>query len=278
MAFFVKASKRPEGKRTSKPRRRPSWPWPTTRLHFNHADDTNAFDCREWYARRALELFRQIGDREGMADSMMMLAGQLEYQDAIRLLEDAITLAREGGSPKGVAMGMIRLGQHMLINGDEQSGRQLVRDALPIARGSGQSRLLAFALFANGVASDGVESLAFYEEAISLYRAPGHECHLAETLQFAAMRYAHTGQTLQEERCVEEALAIYQRLDNPFNEAFCLRDLARMARRAAIERAESLEAQCRVDLESQFPPSTWARISSAPITIPSWTGSRKALG
>ena len=79
-------------------------------LHYNHSDDTNAFDCREWYARRSLELSRQIGDREGTADAMVMLAGQLDYQEAVRTLEKAVAIAHEADYPKGVVLGTTRWG------------------------------------------------------------------------------------------------------------------------------------------------------------------------
>lgn len=206
----------------------------------------NAFDRRKWYASKSLRVFREIGDQEGLADSMVMLAGQLTYREAIRLLEDSIAISREAGYVAGTVLGLLRLGQTMSINGDTEHGLQRMQEALAAARNGGTKKDIAYALFAIAIVTDSdVERLSAYEEAIALRREVGCRFSLAEVLHFAAMAYSTQGNVQREEACLEEAGAIFRELGDTFHEAFCLSDLARIAReRGDLARSKSLEALC----------------------------------
>jgi tetratricopeptide (TPR) repeat protein len=210
----------------------------------------NAFDRREWYARESLQLFREIGDREGIADSMVMLSGQVKYHEAIQLLEESIALSREAGYVKGTALGLLRLGQTMSLNGDKEHGLQHMREALAVARDGGAKKDIASALVAIAVVADSdVERLSAYEEAIPLYREIGGRFSLAEVLHFAAMAYSRRGDVQRQEACLEQSLALFCELGNTFHAEFCVRDMARIAReRGDLARANALEAQCRPEI------------------------------
>ena len=227
-------------------------------LHYCPENDTNAWDCREWYSRRSLEVFKEIGDRERIADSLVMLAGQVEYQETIRLLEESIAISREVGYAKGMVMGLVRLGLNMGLNGDREHGCQLVRDALKIAQEKETKRMMADVLCSLGILADnGAERLTSFEESIALYRELGLQYRLAETLFKAALLLQWEKRSFKCEEALLEALTIYRKLDDAHGESLCLHQLANIARkRGDNTRATVLDAQRSVDTTSQVPPTS----------------------
>jgi tetratricopeptide (TPR) repeat protein len=216
--------------------------------HYCPEEDINAWDCQEWYARRSLEIFQEIGDREGVANSLYILAWRVEYQEAIQLLEESVAISREVGYMRGMVVGLVRLGKTVAINGNREQGLQFIRDALQIARDRDAKRLIAFVLFSLSVFTDDDRRLAWFDEAITIYRELGLKSALAEALDFAAMAHSEIGDVKTEEAYRQEALSIYRELDDAFREALCLQNLAKIARKCGDnERALNLEAQCRVD-------------------------------
>jgi tetratricopeptide (TPR) repeat protein len=224
-------------------------------LHYCPEDDPNAWDCRDWYSRRSLEIFREIGDRVGIADSLAMLACQVEYQESIRLLEESIAISREIDYAKGMVVGLVRLGCQISLNGNTEQGCQFIREALKISRHKEVNKLIAYALRSLAMITSNItEKIESFEEAIAIYRHLGLKYQLAETLLFAGSRLSMEENFKNEEPLLENALIIYRELGDVHGESLCLKQLASIARKHGDDaRALALEAQCRDNTEPTLP-------------------------
>lgn len=211
---------------------------------FYPSDDENTFERYERLARAALEHFREIGDDEGIADAQRLLAPMLPQQEGVREFEESIALARRIGYSSGIILGLLRLGQLVVI-ADRKQGLGFMREALEIARQMDRKRDIAQVLVSIGMLSDEgpAERRALFEEAHALYRELGSKGSLARTLQMAARSCG--GLDLDsDDALLEESLALCRELDSAAMEASCLRQMARIAeQRGDQPRSQALDAE-----------------------------------
>jgi tetratricopeptide (TPR) repeat protein len=219
-------------------------------LHYNPEEDSNAFDCLEWHARRALETFQECDDQRGLAAAMRELALVVPYEESLQMLEESGKLSRKIGDAIGVAECLLKIGQMIAMNGDQERGLIYVRESLDIARKENECELVALILCAAAIqATDAIEKLAYCEEAMTLNRQLHQRILLRTALYSAALLYKERGDYAKQEACELESLAIDRELSNVFSETICLNDLAEIARRRGdFARAEQWESQRRIEL------------------------------
>jgi hypothetical protein len=148
-------------------------------------------EAAEAHAEGALELFRRIDDKRGVARALNHLGlvsqERGSYERARGFFEESGTLARELGNERGYAVAVVNLGGLALIESDYARARELSERGLRLHRehssrdGEAISRLnLGFAALEEGDASEARKQL---EESSELFRELGFTEYLAFALE-----------------------------------------------------------------------------------------------
>lgn len=156
------------------------------------------FPSGEIEARRALEqslaIFREIGDRFGIAECLIQLAGHAssfaqkgdDYSQAILFSEEQLALRREIGDQDGIAVALTSLGDLVLSQDDYQKAIVLIEEGLTIFRNMKNKG--AESLSMNGYGDiffqrgDYQKAAEIYEEALSLASELGYKFIIASNL------------------------------------------------------------------------------------------------
>jgi predicted ATPase/class 3 adenylate cyclase len=140
-------------------------------------------------ANEAVKLFRDLGDRRGLASALRLAAMALEdegrFEGARRLREESLEISRDLGDERDIAVALAGLATVARTEGDYERAQRLWKDSLPLFRQSGDRYGLAISLF----------GLAF--AAVDEQREDDAERYLAEAL------------SLSQELEYEEGIAYY---------------------------------------------------------------------
>jgi hypothetical protein len=80
-------------------------------MHYNPSGE-NPFERRKRLCEEGLAIYRELGERRGMARALRLLAPFAPHEEGTRLLEESLALSREEGDEHGIAAGLERLGAH----------------------------------------------------------------------------------------------------------------------------------------------------------------------
>src|SRR5258707_9825514 len=140
-------------------------------------------------------LFRELGNKRGMAFSLMRLAQvrfvtQTDQATVSSLLEESLALFRESGEKVGLALCFSLMGQVALNQGDAVTARSRVEESLRLSREMGHRAGLveSLSLLARVTAVQGDDAAAstLCEEGLALARDASHKGLLALCLEGAA--------------------------------------------------------------------------------------------
>jgi tetratricopeptide (TPR) repeat protein len=131
-----------------------------------------------------LQLFRELGDLEGVAEALFDLGrvalfkGDLD--DASSLMESARAVSEETGDRWATAVARMGLANVALLRGDFEQARVEAEEAVVVSREIGVAELLAFALVNLGhakLSERGSDAMSAYLESLSICREIGaKEC------------------------------------------------------------------------------------------------------
>jgi ATP/maltotriose-dependent transcriptional regulator MalT len=150
----------------------------------------------------SLALFKEIGDKWGMALSLFRLAqvrfvAQTDQATVNSLLEESLVLCREVGYKVGLALSLCLAGQVALSQGDPGTARSSAQESLRLSRETGYlagmiESLTLLARVSTLLGDDG-EAYALLEESLTLARKVGHKGLLASCLEgLASLVVTHT--------------------------------------------------------------------------------------
>ena len=105
--------------------------------------------ARALYAR-SLELYRGLGDRQGVALALLRLADVSDPRTGMTLTEEALALARAEGEPRVVVRALHYLGQALRKSGDFVRGRALLEESVALSRRTGNSIAAAYSTYSLG--------------------------------------------------------------------------------------------------------------------------------
>ncbi len=163
------------------------------------------------YFEASLERYRRLGDERGMANVLTNL-GRLtvrsgEFDEATRLIEEALVIQRRLDNGKGIAVALDSLSRAAMTRGAYDEAQAYAEECLAIYRRLGDRLGEADTLlFIGNIAfnrDDQVEAQARCEEAAALFQALGNRHGLANS-------YSMLGQTLVVQGDLEGAEAILQ--------------------------------------------------------------------
>ena len=175
----------------------------------------------EAHAEGALELFRRIDDKRGVARALnhLGLVSQERgaYERARGFFDESGALARELGNERGYAVAVVNLGGLALIEGDYGRAREFSELGLRLHRehhsrdGEAISLLnLGFAALEEGAAGEARKQL---EESYELFRELGFTEYLAFALEGLAGLAAVSGAPLEAARLLGRAEALREAAD-----------------------------------------------------------------
>jgi non-specific serine/threonine protein kinase len=179
----------------------------------------------DWGAARALHeesltIFRELGDKQGVANSLRLLGevarDQGDWGAARALLEDGLAIFRELGNKWGIAWSLRALGWVAFEQGDCGAARALLEQSLAIHRDLGDKWGIAWSLRALGWVAfeqgDCGAARAFSEEGLPLFRALGNKEGAAGTLMNLGGVAREQGDYPVARSLFEECLAIFREL------------------------------------------------------------------
>ena len=171
---------------------------------------------------------------------------QQDFYPAWASLEEALSLYRELGDKKGVARSLINVGWAAIYEGDEERAMVPLEEGLAAARESGDEWSVIYAL--NALASlatsvgEGFERAeALWEEALAWGRKLGDVHQVSAVLLNMGYAKMELGDYQGAEVLTEEALALSRKLKDTQGEAMSLLNLGiTAARRGDLGRARAL--------------------------------------
>jgi len=179
----------------------------------------NDYDHAEPNFRRALDLFRELGDRSNEAVVLNGLAGMLEKQERY---DEALAVALD-------ALRMLKAAGHWWTQATLENGVGWLYAHL------GQYS----------------EALTHCQRALSLHRESGHRGGAADTLDSLAFIYLHQGDLAQAQAHYEQAIDAYREIGAPFGEGNSLAGLGdALLRGGDIDAARSRYLQAAAILDA----------------------------
>jgi len=192
----------------------------------------------EAFLRESQILFRESGDRAGMAN-ILRLQGNLamvrnSYKVARRLLEEALAIYRERGDTPKMAYTREALAQVAIVQCDYTRAHALLEEDLAFYRARGEQYNAAYPLYSLACAlflarDDRVEAKALAEESLDLFRAVGNRRLVAYVLSLKGQMLLVEREDEQARSLLAESLAIFKAVGDRSGTAEALIVLARLA-------------------------------------------------
>ena len=192
----------------------------------------------EAFLRESQLLFRESGDRAGMAN-ILRLQGYLamvrnSYKVARRLFEEALAIYRERGDTPKMADTREALAQVAIVQCDYTRAHALLEEDLAFYRARGEQYNAAYPLYSLACAlflarDDRVEAKALAEESLALFRAVGNRRLVAYVLSLKGQMLLVERKDEQARSMLEESLAIFKAVGDRSGTAEALIALARLA-------------------------------------------------
>jgi DNA-binding SARP family transcriptional activator len=180
-------------------------------------------EVAETHLRRALALYRNLGDRSGEGGCLYSLSQiceqQGEYGEALRCAEQALSLYRDAGDKAEEAWALNAVGWLHVITGSQELARSYCEPALTIHRefddNFGQACTLHSIAQICHKSGLHAEATALYRDAVVLWRRLGDRGFLAVTIADLGDAYHASGDTAAARQSWQQALAIMTDLHHP---------------------------------------------------------------
>lgn len=189
------------------------------------------------FAEESLAIWRQLGDRQGVASALIKLANAAtekgDYATASGYLEEALEIWREIGDKHGIGRALISLGWSALRSGDHHLAHRRLEEALALSRELGDTRSMGFELSGLGEIAlrqgDYPRATQLMEESLELRRQLGNKWGVGVSLGmlgWLAMRERDWNRAVAR---LGESLKVRQEISDKGGSAWCLERLAGIA-------------------------------------------------
>jgi non-specific serine/threonine protein kinase len=213
-----------------------------------------------------LALQRELGDRRGVATSLINLGGvaydQGDYAAARALLQESLAAFRELGDPRGIATSLHNLGELASKQGDDSVAQALYEESLAMWRDQGDRWGIATSLTCLGKVSfergDHPAARALAEESLAIQRELGDRPGIATSLCDLGRVAREQKDLLGARRLLNESLTIRWELGDRPGIADSLEGLACVASAAGgpgrAARIWGMAERLRDEIGSALPP------------------------
>ncbi|MEO8287781.1 MAG: tetratricopeptide repeat protein [Chloroflexota bacterium] len=213
------------------------------------------YEALRTHLSRAVEIWRALGDKVGLAYAMTNLGAGLAHDGNVpegkALIQSAVELFREAGNSWGLGYGLYWLGDMYEAEEDWEAARELHEKSLRVYHELADSWGGAHNLPSLGYLAMRrrayPQARAYYREALSVYEAVNDSWHIATVLRGLGDVELSEGCWDQAAAIYERSLSIYTALGDQLRTGGLLRNLGHAALRignyktASIRFAESLD-------------------------------------
>jgi predicted ATPase/class 3 adenylate cyclase len=205
------------------------------------------FDRLNVLAQQSLALYRELGDRRGIANALSLLAEVAEANgkaaDALALSEEQVRLMRQIGEPGEVAYALFNVAGNFSLLGEYARGQAFFEEALLLFRKAGNELMvgatLAWSAFyllwsASGDVATVRQRL---QQGQALISRVGDRKWMAHSSLVAALIALAEGETVRAYDLAQESLAIYQEMGHRRYIAMTLYVLGRVEAQRSDQKA-----------------------------------------
>jgi predicted ATPase/class 3 adenylate cyclase/DNA-binding CsgD family transcriptional regulator len=188
--------------------------------------------------RESLAVFRELGNKQGIADTLNMLSHvgwlRCKYTEARSLIEECLVLQRELGSQEGMAWALSNLAAVAIDQGEYAVGRSRAEEGLKLFRKGGSEGTYAYLRLIGAVFRQGDLARAgmLAKECLTLCQQDGDKDDIAQALDLLGQITLYQGDAITARSLFEESLAIRQELESPW---LIATSLCRLASVSAIQ-------------------------------------------
>jgi predicted ATPase/class 3 adenylate cyclase len=187
--------------------------------------------------QESLEIWRQIGDRRGLAHTLTVLAGSVDVPvctaEPNQLAEEALVLFRELENERDLATALVRLGWMAEGRGDLATARSRAEEGAALFRKLGEKRCVVPALNCLAWVAIGSDNLAWARdlasESVSIARQTGDRLVLSWALSMAGDVARMQGDWSAARSHYEESLTLQRGVRHAWSLMIKLVDLGRVA-------------------------------------------------
>jgi eukaryotic-like serine/threonine-protein kinase len=166
----------------------------------------------------AERLFREVGDRHGVAGSItnrsLVMAGRGDMEGAQKLLVEALALYQSIGNRSGEVLILSNLGNVDYARGNPTGARRRWEQTLPMYRElnepEGEARVLNNIATVLGEQGDTVGARAMFEQALAVYRRIGQKSGVLSVAGNIARIWYEEGDLAAAERSYKEVMALWK--------------------------------------------------------------------
>jgi predicted ATPase/class 3 adenylate cyclase len=189
------------------------------------------------FGEEGLSIYRQVGDRPGMASTLLKLGNAAtetgDYKAASKFIEEALRTWGGLKDKHGIARALISSGWVALRSGKYELAKRRLVEALTISRDLGDTRHIAFELAGLGEVAlrqqDYARATQLVEESLELRRQLGNKWGVGVSLGilgWVAMREEKWERAIAR---LNESLAVRREIGDQSGSAWCLERLAAVA-------------------------------------------------
>jgi len=201
------------------------------------ADAQGDNDRMEALSKESLTLYRQLGDRRGIAYALFYLGGvsanRGDYATASQLAEEALALRREVGNKHDIAWSLYLLADLVSQQGEYSRGHVLLEESLALFRELGNTRGIALALTSLAwmlffSQSDTVIIHSLLEESTTLRRELNDKPSITVPFILSGELALSQGDTSTARSLAEEGVVLSRETGDQLNTAWSLAFLAKV--------------------------------------------------
>jgi non-specific serine/threonine protein kinase len=189
------------------------------------ADAQGDYEQATAYASESLAIWREIGDKAGMANAFRVLAfiahNHSDWEHAIPLYEASLALSRDMGDTLGAARILSNLGRVACFQEDYDRALTLFQEAVALFDGVGDTYGHAgIVTFLGEIArrqSDHGRAATLFREALAFHAEVGSRRMYSECLRGLARSVAGLGQLERAARLIGVEEALRDAIDNPIS-------------------------------------------------------------
>ena len=204
-------------------------------LAYLQSDDDGA----KALSQESLVLYREIGDTQGIATSLTLLAWldrrkSSNFAAARSLIEESLALNREVGNKDAIAWSLIFLADNVSMQGEYSRGHALLEESLAMFRELGNKRGMANSLRQSAMwlfIAQGNQAIvrARLEESMTLFKELGDKDGMAFYYWISGWVALSQGDPATAHVLVEQSLALWREIGNRWYTALSLGMLGKIA-------------------------------------------------
>lgn len=191
------------------------------------------YDAARAFDEESLRIFREIGDKRGMAESLHALSHVAEvrgdYAAARSLCEESLAIFREIGDRRGIAVVLIDLGRVTHMQGEITQSQPLLDQGMALSREIGERLIIGAALHAlAGVRKDRADytvAQSLLKDSVAIFQQLGDERYIAWSVSGLAAIACSLGKYDEARRLYEDSLRVFGEVGDRHRKAESLQGL-----------------------------------------------------